>query len=108
MKLRYVGLVAASLLLTGCTSADWDQATLFSSPTPDDADAPTMAPVPDTSPTATPSPSPQASRAETFCKGYAQSQAWNASQLGSSERDQAHISDTEFQQCMARSDHWVD
>ena len=108
MKLRSVGLVIATLFVSACTADDWDSATSYVGIKSDDAYAVTTAPVPDKSTSPTPISAPQASAAETFCKGFAQSQAWNASQMGSTENDQAHISEAEFRRCMENSSHWVD
>src|SRR5665213_220013 len=50
-------------------------------------------------------PTPQACGAETFCRGPVRSQAWNASQMGLSGKDQTHIAETELRQCTADSSH---
>jgi len=106
MKLRYVGIIAAALVLSGCTSADWDRATLFSSSASEDADAPTTAPVLDASPAPTPRPTPQASGAETFCKGYAEDQARIKGDMGIGQKEQVRVAEFSFRDCMAGSSHW--
>ena len=90
-----------SLILCGCTSADWDNATSYVGFKSDDADAQPVAS--DTSPAPTPSPIPQASEAETFCKGFAKSEAWGAAENGLSPDAQGHIAESAFHDCMARS-----
>ena len=103
MKLRYVAPMAISLILCGCTSADWDNATSYVGFKSDDADAQPVASMPDTAPTAMSSATPQASADETFCKGFAKSEAWSAAQNGVGPDAQGRIAESAFRDCMAKS-----
>jgi hypothetical protein len=106
MNLRIVFVVAACTVLIACADASWDSAysvvDAFG-----DADA---ADVPDAPDAARPAAGAtiQAGTAETFCKGFADTQSWKAQQLGAKPPEQKHAFARSYEDCMMRSSNWID
>jgi hypothetical protein len=80
----------AVTLLAGCTDADWRD----------------LNPLGDTTEAPAPSPPPQAvqpasdNSLENFCRGYANSETWNAARIGTGSTEQARISERTYKACM--------
>ena len=89
---RLCVFAVAVTLLAGCTDADWRDL----NPLGDTTNAPAP----------TPSPPPQAvlpasdDSLENFCRGYANSEAWNAARIGTGSAEQARISERTYKNCM--------
>lgn len=102
MKLRCVCLVAAVVLLSGCSTSDWDSSTLFPSFGQSDQVASSSAPEPaDTAPmTSLPV---QANSDDTFCRGVGKSDAEIAAGYGLRDPDLGRIAERGYRQCLAKS-----
>jgi hypothetical protein len=87
-------LAVAGLVLAGCTDSDWQGLDPFgeSGVVGQAAAAPVAA---------VPQPAPD-NRLEIFCRGFAQSEAWNAAHLRAGVAEQARISDRTYTECMMR------
>lgn len=105
INLRIVFVVAACVLLTACADIKWDSAysVVDAFGDADDADLPHA---PEAARPAAVA-SVQAGTAETFCKGFADTQSWKAQQLGASLSEQRHAFERSYEDCMMRSSSWI-
>lgn len=94
MALRIALLLAAALVLAGCTDADWDQAASFAGL--DDAAPQDSAPVP--VPVPAPRPVVTASGDDPFCHGVA---AHDSTAGAFDAPTQAHVFAQSYSQCLA-------
>jgi hypothetical protein len=99
MKLRIAGMLVASLLLSGCTDADWTGAmtSIGLDSKSDDAAAPVDIP--------TALPPVTDNSGDSFCTGVARSAAWDAAQINVGPEGQGRIAEARYRDCMAKSTH---
>jgi hypothetical protein len=105
MRLRAAVIVIAGLLLSGCTTEDWDSATSYVGLGQSDAQAdfPDASP-PDTSAPA-PGPAANAGTPSSFCAGAARSAAGQAAQDGVDRTGQQKVAEDSYRDCVAKAQH---
>ena len=111
MKLSRIAIVTACLALCGCSTAVLDRTNSvvdYFGLGDDDEAAPPGRTNADETPAALSTVPPQTTRAENFCKGFAESERWKSQQLGSSPENQRHDADIAYRECMDGSSHWID
>ena len=111
MNVRAVAVVIASLALSGCTTEAWDGASsvadYFGFGDSDEAPAADRPAAYETV-VATTFPPPQTDRADTFCRGFADTEGWKSAQLGSGPELQKKIAEDAYRHCIDGSSDWID